>query len=65
MEWEQITDRWAAMTHRLRGSNPVGADDDTGRARPGFGAPRGTASDVQGQMTARLIANDRSQPPRQ
>lgn len=65
MEWDQITDRWAAMTHRLRGSIPAGAEDATGRAQSGFGTPRGTASDVKGQMTARLIANDGSQPSRQ
>jgi hypothetical protein len=65
MEWEQITDRWATMTHRLRGGIPAGAEGNTGRAQHGIGPPRDTASDVQGQMSVRLIANDRIQPSRQ
>lgn len=57
MEWDQITDRWAAMTYRLRGNMTASPKAISGRLQPGPGAPRGTAAEAPAQVTA---ANDRS-----
>jgi hypothetical protein len=64
MEWDQITDRWAAMTYRLRGNMAPSPKEITGRHQPSQGAPRAPSAEAPGPVTVRLAANDHSQPLR-
>jgi hypothetical protein len=64
MEWDQITDRWAAMTYRLRGNMTPSPKEITGGHQASQSAPRVAAAEARDPVTVRLTANDRSQPLR-
>ncbi len=59
MEWDQIADRWTAMTHRLRGDR-IRAPRSVGGPLETRHIPKNGDGELSDKMTPDIVGDDRS-----